>query len=240
MTLFVHLFVFLWILLGNSSSYSELDRLPTPPVDYRYFADIGQRYKILGTCNGLDNTAPMSRCVVQVIHKYRMKFLVATSPNELIGTGVIIDKFVEHGQSTIVILTSFHIVTAQFDMNFLTFLVVSFSTVCLTATPAFFYYSSIIQRCFCRILCILIVYIILCSTFVYCILLLVYPFLSTSSYQIKLSSISTMNDKSSLSRSGCELITSGLIFSNSWFEDIGKWRNFHSFCTKFNVLDIFI
>ena len=222
MILIVHLFVVFCMVLVNTTSNNELDRLPSPPVNYRYFGDIDQRYNIVGTCNEIDNTAPMSRCIVQVIHKYRMKYLVATSPNEMVGTGIIIDKFVENDQSSIVILTSFHIVTAQFDMNFLTFLIVSFSTISLAAAPAFFYYSSIIEKYFCIILWVLIVYIIFCSSLVYYVLLLVYPFLLNSSYQIRFSSISTMNDKSRFSQFGCELITSRLIFSNSWFEDIGQ------------------
>ena len=99
----------------------------TSNLNYRYFADIGQRYKILGACNGINNNASTSRCVVQVIHKYRMKFLVATSPNELVGTGIIIDKFVENDQSSsIVILTSFHTSNAQmYDIAY-TCLVISY------------------------------------------------------------------------------------------------------------------
>ena len=43
MIFIVHLFVLFWMMLGNTTSNSEPDRLPLPPVNYRYFADIGQR-----------------------------------------------------------------------------------------------------------------------------------------------------------------------------------------------------
>jgi hypothetical protein len=70
--------VFVLLLFNESLGTNDFDRLATLPVNYRYFAEVGQSYKILGSCNELKMTVSMSRCVrrgdVLVIPFFRSLF----------------------------------------------------------------------------------------------------------------------------------------------------------------------
>ncbi|CAF5117056.1 unnamed protein product, partial [Rotaria sp. Silwood1] len=96
----------------QSITNDDFDRLPKPPVNYRHFVEqAGKTYKILGSCSEVKLSEPMSRCVIQIRHKY----MSINFAQESTGTGVIIFKSIENYISSIIILTTFHIVVPQMN-----------------------------------------------------------------------------------------------------------------------------
>jgi hypothetical protein len=222
MVIIINLLFFLLLLFKKSTAYNEFDRLPTPPVDYRYFAEVDPTYKILGSCTEVNTTAPMSRCILQIVHKYKTKYLPSTSVEEQVGTGIVIYKSTENDKSYIIILTAFHIVIPQLNLSLLTFVIISFSTICLLSAPILICYLSVVYQHLCKILFGFIPYIIICSCLTYHVLLVIYPFLFNSSFQITLLSDTPISNRSELSQIHCELISSKFVLSYTWLDDIGK------------------
>ncbi|CAF4920806.1 unnamed protein product, partial [Rotaria sp. Silwood1] len=98
----------------QSITNDNFDRLSKPPVNYRHFVEqAGKTYKILGLCSEVKLTEPMSRCVIQIGHKY----MSINFAQESTGTGVIIFKSIENYISSIIILTTFHVVVPQMDLT---------------------------------------------------------------------------------------------------------------------------
>jgi hypothetical protein len=210
------------LLFKESVTDNGFDRLPTPPVNYRYFAEVYQTYKILGSCSEVKTTVPMSRCILKITHKYKPKYLSISFAKDLVGTGIVINKLIDNNEPYVIILTAFHIVVPQLDLSLFTFMILSFSLICLSSIPIIIYYSSVIYQHLCQILFGLISYIIICSYLVYYVLLMIYPFLFNSSFQITLLSDNNIKTRSEASHIHCELISSNLVLSYTWWDDIGK------------------
>ncbi|CAF3677362.1 unnamed protein product, partial [Rotaria socialis] len=187
-----------------SISDDDFDRLPKPPVNYRHFVEqAGKTYKILGSCSEVKLIEPMSRCVIQIGHKYMLKYMSINFAQESTGSGVIIFKSIENYISSIIILTAFHIVVPQMDLRSLIF------------------YSSVISQQLFRVFCGLIIYMTICTCFMYYIILMIYPFLFESLFRIRLVP-GGKNDFNMGSYSmDCQLISSRLILSKDWWDDIG-------------------
>jgi len=64
-------------LCKNSITNDGFHRLPAS-VNYRHFAELDQTYKIIGACSEVKTTAPMSRCILKIVHKYKPKFISIT------------------------------------------------------------------------------------------------------------------------------------------------------------------
>ncbi|CAF3647044.1 unnamed protein product [Rotaria socialis] len=129
MSIVKNLVFFLILFLKQSISDDDFDRLPKPPVNYRHFVEqAGKTYKILGSCSEVKLTEPMSRCVIQIGHKYMLKYMSINFAQESTGSGVIICKSIENYISSIIILTAFHVVVPQMDLSFFTFMVITFLT----------------------------------------------------------------------------------------------------------------
>lgn len=211
---------FFLISICTISSNDDFDRAPSTPVNYRYFAEADQTFKILGSCDKLKTTAPMSRCILKLIHKYKSKYIPITFA-DLVGTGTVIHKSNKNGQPYVIILTAFHIVVPQLDSSISFFMLVYYSSFCVIIIPTIICYYSVIYHYLCKLISILMIYMIITSCFVYCIMLFIYPFLFNSSFQVNL-----LLDKKQF-QSGrpiinCNLISSNLVFSTTWWEDFGK------------------
>src|ERR1700722_6202250 len=110
MIIIINLLFFLLLLFKESITNNDFDRLPTSPVNYRYFAEVDQTHRILGSCSEVKTTSPMSRCILKIVHKYKPKYLSIAFAEELVGTGIVIYKSVDNGEPYVIILTAFHIV----------------------------------------------------------------------------------------------------------------------------------
>jgi hypothetical protein len=137
------------LLFNESLGTNDFDRLATLPVNYRYFAEVGQSYKILGSCNELKMTVSMSRCILQIVHQYTPKLFSINFAEEAIGTGIVISKSINDDQPYIIILTAFHIVVPQFDLSLSIFIIISFSLMCILIIPILIYYSSVVLALIC-------------------------------------------------------------------------------------------
>ena len=220
MIVIINLLIFL-LLIKEGINKTDFDRLPTPPVNYRYFVELDQTYKILGSCTEVKTTTPMSRCIIKIVHKYKPRYLSIQFAEELIGTGIIIHKSTD-GAPYLVILTAFHIVVPQLDLNLLTFMLYIFITISVGIIPIIIYYSSVVYQHLCKFLFGLISYVIICSCLVYYVLIVTYPFLFDSSFQITLLSNNKNSIRSETSQVNCELISSNFVLSFTWWDDIGK------------------
>ncbi len=143
------------------------------------------------------------------------------SDANIVGTGIVIYKSSDNGEPYVIILTASHIVVPQPDISLLTFVLISFSTICLATAPIIIYYFSVLYQHLCRLLFGLISYLIICSCLMYYILLVIYPFFFNSSFQVTLLSDNQIF-KSQLSQINCQLISSNLVLSYTWWDDIGK------------------
>ena len=219
MIIIINLLFFLLLLFKQSISNDDFNRLPTSPVNYRYFAEVDQ---ILGSCSEVKTILPMSRCIVKISHKYKLKYLSIAFSEELVGTGTVIYKSVDNGELYVIILTAFHIVVPQLGLSLLTFMTSTLLTIFVIITPIIIYYSSIVYQHRCRILFGLILYIIISSCLVYHVLLVIYPFLFNSFFQIILLSNNKIHTRSESLQIKCELISSNIVLSYTWWDDIGK------------------
>ena len=222
MFIIINLLFFLLLLFKQSLSNDDFNQLPTSPVNYRYFAEVDQTYKILGSCSEVKTILPMFRCIVKISHKYKIKYLSVAFSEELVGTGTVIYKSIDNGEPYVIILTAFHIVVPQLNLSLLTFMTISFLMIFVTITPIMIYYSSIVYQYLCRILFGLILYIIICSCLVYHVPLVIYPFLFNSFFQIILLSNNKIHTKSESLQIKCELISSNIVLSYTWWDDIDK------------------
>jgi hypothetical protein len=218
--------VFVLLLFNESLGTNDFDRLATLPVNYRYFAEVGQSYKILGSCNELKMTVSMSRCILQIVHQYKPKLFSINFAEEVIGTGTVISKSINDDQPYIIILTAFHIVVPQFDLSLSIFIIISFSLMCILIIPILIYYSSVVYQYLCRICFSLVLYIIIGSCLVYYVISIIYPFFFNSSFRVMLSLDNNMDKRSKALQVSCELISSKFVISYPWYDDIGKLSNF--------------
>ncbi len=123
-------------------------------VNYRYFVvQHGDKFKFLGSCTGVRGTSPMIRCLVKIRHKYDF---FQTNPNEIIGTGVIIDKNDDY-----------------IILNIFTFVSILFS--CFFKLNVFNW----------KVLIFTLLYSFLCCTLFYVIFSYCYPLLCLSSFEIE-------------------------------------------------------
>ena len=241
MRMIFYLFLFFSIILKLSIGNDEFDRLPTPLAEHRYFVYCNNDYKLLGSCTNIDNSVPISRCVVRIGHQYQVTFLSSIPSEENVGTGTIVSKSNENDQRSITIVTCFHVIVPKFVMNLPQFIVAVLLLIVLGLIPGLIFCSSTTRRYKCYIFCAVIAYVIICSPIVYYLLVLIYPFLSNSSFEIRLPIAESMDVLFELSQLNCELISSRLIFSSSWSDDIGKRMNYYDrFWRKFNVENLFV
>jgi len=116
----------------------------------------------------------MIRCLVKIRHKYDF---FQTNPNEIIGTGVIIDK----NDDYIILVTAFHVVVPQYLLTFNEFVILNIFT-----------FVSILFSCFFKlnvfnwkVLIFTLLYSFLCCTLFYVIFSYCYPLLCLSSFEIE-------------------------------------------------------
>jgi hypothetical protein len=217
------LIISLLLLFKQSVSNNDFDRLPKPPVSYRYFAnEVDPTYKILGSCSEVKSSTPISRCIIKIDHRYKPKYLSIIFANELVGTGIVIFKSSDNDKSDIIILTAFHIVVPQLDLKLIPFMLISFSTISTISIPLIIYYLSVIHHQLCNVLFGLIFYVLISSCVIYYIILIIYPFLFNSFFRITILSDNKINFKSEVSQLHCDLLSSKLVLSHTWWDDIGN------------------
>jgi hypothetical protein len=102
------------------------------------------------------------------------------------------------------------------------FMLISFSSISLISIPLIIYYLSVIYHQLCKVLFGLIFYILISSCIAYYIILMIYPFLFNSVFRITILSDSKISLKSEASQLHCELISSKLALSYTWWDDIGN------------------
>ena len=235
----IYLVFFIVSAVGENIANEDLNRLLKPPVHYRHFVvQSGQSYKIVGSCSELKLTEPMSRCVIQISHKYIAKYISINYVQELTGTGIIIYKSIENDISSIIILTAYHIAVPQMDLSFFTFTAITFLTSMIILMGSLIQYSSIILPQLLRVFCSLIIYMVICTCFMYYILLTIYPFLFESLFKIDLAAgrKNDFNIESDLIN--CQLISSRLALSKDWWDDIG-WENYYlGFCFSLILINL--
>ncbi|CAF1081441.1 unnamed protein product [Rotaria sordida] len=216
-----NLVFFLILLVEQSITNDDFDRLPKPPVNYRHFVEqVGQTYKILGSCSEVKFTEHISRCIIQIGHKYMPKYMSINFAQESTGTGVIIFKSIKNDISSIIILTTFHIVVPQMNLSFFTFAIITFLTTLIILIGSLIFYSSIISQQLLKVFCGLIIYMIICTCFMYCIILMIYPFLFESLFRIRVVSGGKTDFNIGSYSMNCQLISSKLILSKDWWDDI--------------------
>ncbi|CAM4843340.1 unnamed protein product [Rotaria magnacalcarata] len=239
MSIVKNLVFFLILFLKQSKADDDFDRLPKPPVNYHHFVEqAGKTFKILGSCSEVKLTEPMSRCVIQIGHKYMLKYMSINFAQESTGSGVIIFKSIENYISSIIILTAFHIAVPQMDLSFFMFAVITFLTTIIILIGSLIFYSSIISQQLFRVFCDLIIYMIICTCFMYDIILMIYPFLFESLFRLCLVP-GGKNDFNMGSYSmDCQLISSRLILSKDWWDDIAIIKCSNIETNMFNYIEV--
>ena len=217
-------FITMWILLffPQSESNDDFQRLPKIPTNYRYFVgEFDKTYRILGSCTDMKKTVPMSRCIIKINHRYKLKYLSSSVVNRLIGSGTIIFKKMENNIPMITILTAFDIVVPQLDLRLYSFIVFSSLVTSMINMPLVFYYRTSINKYIGKMLLLFFPYVVILSCIIYYLICIIYPFMFNSSIEINLGIDDQIRLRSRAKQIQCEVISSRLILSNTWWDGIG-------------------
>ena len=192
----------------------------TSNINYRYFVvQHGELFHPVGSCNTVPQMSSPLKCLVKIRHKYEF---FQTNPHEVIGTGVIIDKY----DGYIILVTAFHVVVPQYLLTLNEFLILNIFT--LISMLFFSIFKSNIFNW--KVLISMFLYSFLYCTLFYIIFLYCYPLLCLSSIKTETGNYNVQHIVLS-STLECQIISSTRVFSQSWWEDIGKEykdkRNIH-------------
>ena len=194
---------------------------PRSNINYRYFVmQRGDKFKFLGSCDEVQLTSPMTRCIVKIFHKYD---LFEMDINEVTGTGIVIDK----NDHSIVIVTALHVIIPQYLLTLYEFIILN---VFVSLLLSFLWYYKL-DSFNCTLLIFIIFYSFFWCALLYISLAYLYQLLCTSSFQIE----PCNNDSNNRLLSDdleCEVLSSKTIFSQAWWEDIGKWCKDKGWLTK--------
>jgi hypothetical protein len=138
----------------------------------------------------------------------------------VIGTGIIIHKAMDNDNPSIIILTVFHIVVAKLEFTLLT--LIGFA-VLLSVVPGvvmLYRYSSMGFAYMFKIILCLVLYVTVGSCLIYYLVLMMYPFLFNSIFEISLSD-KKINREAETSQIKCQVVSSRLALSYTWWDDIG-------------------
>lgn len=200
-------------------------RLSQPPVNYRYFAvESENSQQILGSCSEMKNTSPKSRCIIRINHRYSSKpmlFDLIDFYEEIVGSGVIIKKSTDNDIRSVTILTAFHIIVPQSNWPFGVFLGLYFLLVHLMLPPLIIYIGKREDQRWWKIFVLLFCHSVLCACVHYSCTSFMYLLLSNSSIKLSVSSSDIDRFKSDLAKIQCEVISSKMLLSRSWWDDIG-------------------
>lgn len=217
-----NLAVYFVLFFQASGANNDFTPLPKSPVNYRYFVErVDVNYEILGSCSEVKTTEPMSSCIVKIDHKYKPKYISVSFTDELVGTGIVIFKATKNGVPFVIILTAFHIVVPKLHISFALFISITCLATLLTTSLFISYYSFInyqprIQVVFSLVLCS-----IAGSCIIYIFLLMIYPYVCDSLFQITAMSHEKPHSNLGSRQIDCQLISSKLLFSHIWKDDIG-------------------
>jgi hypothetical protein len=201
---------------------NDFDRLPKPPVKYRYFAvEFEDTHQILGSCSEVKNTSPKSRCIIRINHKYSRKFVASDFSQQIIGSGSIIQKSIDNGIRSVTILTAFHIIVPQTDLTFGAFISLNVFTILVAILPLIICIRKTDRQHLKKIFLFFLCYSLVCSCIVYWCILFIYPFMFNSSFRLSVLSNDINRLKSELLEIQCKIKSSKMIFSRSWWDDIG-------------------
>ena len=214
--------VFFSIFYQEIYSNDQILRLPKLARNYRYFVEeIDQTYRILGSCTNMKKTEPMSRCIVQVRQRFRLKYLSMATDDQMIGSGVIISKRIDDRSRMISIVTAFHIVVPQFDYALYSFVLIPLLLIAFTTIPLAAYYRASITYHIGKLFLIFFVYVIISACIVYYLISMIYPFMFNSSVKVYFGIDEKIRSQGKTKQIYCELISSRLFLSNAWWDDIG-------------------
>ena len=213
------LILFLVELICEASN--DFDRLPKPPVNYRYFAvEFEDSYRILGSCSEVKKTSPKSRCILRITHNYSPKFVASEFSENTEGTGTIIQKSIDNGIRSIIILTAFHTIVPQTNLTFRAFLGYNSAVILLIVLPLIIYVRRIDRQHLKKFVLFFSCYSFMSSCIVYCVIVFMHSVLFNSLFQLTL-----LSDDNRLiiesSQIQCEMKSSKMFFFVNWWDDIG-------------------
>ena len=206
-------------------AHSLVYRVPQPPVKYQYLAvEFENSQKTLGSCSEMKNTSPKSRCIIRITHRYSSKSMLFDFddfPEKIVGSGVIIQKSIDNDIRSVTILTAFHIIVPQPNWSFGLFLVFYLLFSPLILLPLIIYIEKREHQGCWKIFVVLFCQSVLGACVHYCCMLFTYPFLFNSSIRLSVSSSDINPFDRNLEKIQCEVISSKMILSRSWWDDIG-------------------
>lgn len=101
----------------RAHSDEELRRLPKFTVNYRCLVDeIDHIYRILGSSTIMNKTESMTRCIIQIRHKYYLNYFSLSMDRPMIEPGMIISKRIEGRSRIMSIVTAFDVLVSQLDL----------------------------------------------------------------------------------------------------------------------------